>query len=162
MMLVAFYKLCGMGTMESMRNKKTIFGWIAVFAVIGGLFYSTTFLQRSPYDPGVLDQFAICLKDKGALFYGAFWCSHCQSQKKLFGGAQDKLPYIECSTPDGKGLLPVCKDAKIEGYPTWVFADGSRESGELDLSRLAEKTGCELPKETGASSVASSTETVNQ
>jgi thiol-disulfide isomerase/thioredoxin len=35
--------------------------------------------------PGELDEFAECLKSKGAVFYGAFWCPHCQDQKKLFG-----------------------------------------------------------------------------
>jgi hypothetical protein len=25
-----------------------------------------------------LDDFAKCIKDSGAMFYGAFWCPHCQ------------------------------------------------------------------------------------
>ena len=86
-------------------------------ALLGGLFYYNS-------GPGKLDGFAQCLKDKGATFFGAFWCPHCQNQKKLFGRSVAKLPYIECSTPDGKGQLPICIDQKIEGYPTWEFADG--------------------------------------
>ncbi len=96
-------------------------------------------------DSPELANFASCLKDRGAVFYGAFWCPHCDNQKKLFGGAVDKLAYIECSTPDGREQLAVCKDKKINGYPTWEFKDGSRETGELPLTRLAEKTGCSLP-----------------
>lgn len=97
--------------------------------------------------PSRLDGFAQCLKDKEAVFYGAFWCPHCNDQKKLFGTAKRLLPYVECSTPDGRGQRPVCTEKKIEGYPAWDFADGTRESGLLTLERLAEKTGCVLPAE---------------
>ncbi len=95
--------------------------------------------------PGKLDSFAECLENSGAVFYGTFWCPHCQSQKKLFGKSAKLLPYIECSTPDAAGQLKICKDKNIEGYPTWEFSDGSRESGELSLTRLADRTGCQLP-----------------
>jgi thiol-disulfide isomerase/thioredoxin len=96
--------------------------------------------------PGKYDQFARCLTDKGAKFYGAFWCSHCQAQKRMFGRSAKLLPYVECSTPDGKGKLAVCKDKGIEGYPTWDFADGDRKSGEVPLAELSIKTNCPLPQ----------------
>lgn len=95
-------------------------------------------------NPGELDGFAQCLTDKGAKFYGAFWCTHCQAQKKMFGKSVKYLPYIECSSPDGQNQLDICKEAGIEGYPTWVFADDSRLSGEIPLETLAEKTECAL------------------
>ena len=104
-------------------------------------------LALSESKPSPLDDFARCLKDKRATFYGAFWCPHCQNQKKLFGKSAKFLPYVECSTADGKGQLPACAEKKIEGYPTWEFADASRESGEVALDKLAEKTGCVLPKQ---------------
>ena len=92
--------------------------------------------------------FAQCLADKGVKFYGAFWCPHCQAQKKLFGSqAVKKLPYIECSTPDGKSQTQECKDAGITGYPTWKFTDGSVQTGELTFTQLADKTGCAVPTE---------------
>ncbi len=92
--------------------------------------------------------FAQCLADKGVKFYGAFWCPHCQAQKKLFGTqAIKKLPYVECSTPDGKSQNQECKDAGIKGYPTWKFTDGSVQTGELTFAQLAEKTGCVAPVE---------------
>ena len=95
--------------------------------------------------PGKLDSFAKCLKDKGAIFYGAFWCPHCQKQKVMFGNSSTYLSYVECSTPDAKGQLPVCNEKKIENYPTWIFADGSKLTGEVPLATLAEKTSCTLP-----------------
>ena len=96
--------------------------------------------------PGQYDTFTQCLKDKGAVFYGAFWCPHCQAQKKMFGSSVKLLPYVECSTLDGKAQLPECTEKKITGYPTWEFADGSRMSGEVPLADLAVKTACELPQ----------------
>lgn len=95
---------------------------------------------------GKYDVFAQCLKDQGAIFYGAFWCPHCQAQKKMFGSSAKLLPYVECSTLDGKSQVPACTEKNISGYPTWEFADGSRLSGEVPLSQLAEKTGCVLPE----------------
>lgn len=100
---------------------------------------------RMPSKPGKLDTFASCIKDSGTIFYGAFWCQHCQNQKALFGSSAKFLPYVECSTPDGRNQLPICTEAKVTGYPTWEFADGSRESGEVPLKRLSEATGCPLP-----------------
>ncbi|HEY4518721.1 MAG TPA: hypothetical protein VJG48_03840 [Candidatus Paceibacterota bacterium] len=101
-----------------------------------------------------MDTFAMCLEDKGAVFYGAFWCSHCAAQKALFGNSVDKLPYVECSTPDSQGQLPICKEKEIKSYPTWEFppATGtttpSRLTGEIPLAQLADKTGCILPSST--------------
>lgn len=89
--------------------------------------------------------FAQCLKDNGAVFYGAFWCPHCQAQKALFGNSAKLLPYVECSNPDGQTQTKVCNDRNITGYPTWEFADGSRVSGEQTFATLAEKTGCPVP-----------------
>ena len=96
--------------------------------------------------PGFYDEFATCLKDRGAVFYGAFWCPHCRTQKELFGSSQRLLPYVECSTADGRSQLQVCKDKDIAGYPLWEFADSSRLSGEVPLETLAEKTSCVLPE----------------
>ncbi len=94
-----------------------------------------------------LDSFAKCLTESGAKMYGAFWCPHCNEQKKDFGDSWKHIEYIECSTPDGKGQTGECRAAGIQGYPTWEFADGSRESGTLPLEFLSEKTSCPLLQE---------------
>jgi hypothetical protein len=112
---------------------------LAVVALIGYAVYTSK-------QPGKYDDFARCLNDKGAVFYGAFWCPHCQNQKKMFGKSEKYLNYVECSTPDARGRTKACEDKKIEGYPTWEFSDGSRESGEVSLTKLGEKTGCALPE----------------
>lgn len=94
--------------------------------------------------PGKYDTLASCLKERGAVFYGAFWCSHCKNQKTMFGKSASLLPYVECSSPDGQTQLQACKDEHIVTYPTWVFPDESRQTGEISLKTLAEKTGCPL------------------
>jgi len=116
-----------------------ILGTVATVVVRGGG-------DSTPPGPGKYDEFATCLKDKGAVFYGAFWCPHCQATKKLFGSSAKLLPYVECSTADGKAQTQACIDKKIEGYPTWEFADSTRLSGEIPLETLAEKTACVLPE----------------
>ncbi len=123
------------------RSKLIIAGIIGI-AIFAGIY----FLVSKNSEPGKLDIFAQCLKDKGAVFYGAFWCPHCQNQKTMFGKSQKLLPYVECSTPDGKGQLAVCKEKNVTGYPMWEFSDGSRESGEVSLEKLSEKTSCPLPQ----------------
>ena len=128
-----------------MKNKQiTIFFSIIIILVFGSVL---TFMPRDKTDrtiSGKYDDFAICLKEKGAVFYGAFWCSHCNNQKILFGSSKDLMPYVECSTPDMQ-QNEICKDKKIEGYPTWEFADGSRLTGEVPFETLAQKTSCVLP-----------------
>ena len=92
--------------------------------------------------PGQYDGLAQCIKDSGATFYGAFWCPHCQEQKALFGKSVKVLPYVECSTADGNGQLPVCADKAITGYPTWIFKSGAREARVMSLEELAATTSC--------------------
>lgn len=125
------------------KNTGQIIMWAALAAAIaGGVWWMVSYQS----DPGKYDAFSQCLKDKGAVFYGAFWCPHCQNQKAMFGKSAKLLPYVECSTPDGRGQVPLCQEKEIKGYPTWEFADGSRETGEVSLAKLAEKTGCLLPQ----------------
>jgi len=116
-------------------------GLIGIIILVIGAY----FLVEAFSGPAELDGFAQCLKDKGAIFYGAFWCPHCQKQKEMFGRSVKYLNYVECSTPDGKSQLAFCKEKDITGYPTWVFIDGSRKTGEIPLKELAEKTQCSLP-----------------
>ncbi len=123
-----------------MSKNRAIWLLIGVLCVAG-----LVWLIKMPTKPGRLDTFATCIKGSGATFYGAFWCPHCQNQKAMFGSSARFLPYVECSTPDGKGQLLVCINAGVTGYPTWKFSDNSRESGEVSLERLSEITNCPLP-----------------
>lgn len=128
------------------EKKSTLFIITFVTLIIAGtglLYYlkKGEVTTTSP-DGKDLKTFAQCITDSGAKFYGAFWCSHCQNQKKAFKDAGKYLPYIECSEPDGKTQTQICKDKNIEGYPTWIFTDGSIASGELSFDTLKQKTNC--------------------
>ncbi|MDE2079478.1 MAG: hypothetical protein KGI73_03765 [Patescibacteria group bacterium] len=96
--------------------------------------------------PGAdLSSFVQCIKGKGIVFYGAFWCPHCQATKKEFGASASQLPYVECSTPDGQSQTQVCVEKGITEYPTWVLPDGTRITGEHTLQELSQDFGCPLP-----------------
>jgi hypothetical protein len=92
-----------------------------------------------------LDAFAKCLTAKQAKMYGAFWCPHCEEQKEKFGSSFQYAPYIECGIKGSKGIEPVCTQAGIKRFPTWIFADGTRVEGEHELDFLGQETGCSLP-----------------
>ncbi len=112
--------------------------WVAIIVVIilGFLYFNTNGEVED------LDGFAQCLSDSGAKMYGAYWCSHCKTQKAMFGDSWDNVNYIECSLPNNQGQTQECIDAGITGYPTWESGDGSRKSGEVSLSELGNIVGC--------------------
>ena len=124
--------------------KKTTILWIVGSLLVVGALVSLLVIQARK--PGKYDTLAQCIADSGAKFYGAFWCPHCQAQKAMFGKSAKKLPYVECSEPNGKEQLPICKEAKIEGYPTWKLADNTlipNEDGSgVSIETLATKTNC--------------------
>ncbi len=123
---------------------RTVIILVIVFVVasIAAIRYSSG-RSGSGADSKAVAALAECVSQKGAKMYGTYWCPHCQKQKKLFGSAFSKIDYIECSPPENpREQTQPCKDAGILSYPTWVFADGSRISGEVGFKDLADKTGC--------------------
>ena len=126
--------------------KKISSSWIlygVALLVVVGLFVFVAANQSSSADPK-MDAFAQCLTDNGVKMYGAWWCPHCKSQKELFGKSFSKINSIECSSPGSNSMNQICQEAKIEGYPTWEFKDGTRVSGEQTLEDLGKKAECTL------------------
>jgi hypothetical protein len=117
------------------------------FQYVAGDSVDKSFMITYLFVSNGVDDFANCVTSTGAKFYGAFWCPHCAATKKMFGDAQGLLPYVECSTPDGTGQTQVCKDKNVNAYPTWIFADGSRLTGEISFEQIAEKTSCPVPQQ---------------
>src|SRR3989344_2832140 len=111
---------------------------LAVLAAGIALFTRDT----GPKVANALDSFTKCLTEKGAFMYGADWCPHCQDEKRAFGDSFKYVSYVEC--PDNPEL---CLSKKIEGFPTWIFADQRRHEGVMGLNRLSETTACPLPEE---------------
>ncbi len=125
------------------RPSSSVYLYVAAILVVVGLIVFAVKQQVAPASPSE-NAFAQCLTDRGTKMFGAWWCSHCQKQKALFGKSFDKINYTECSSPGSQEMNQKCKDAKIEGYPTWEFKDGSRVSGEQTLEFLGTKAECSL------------------
>lgn len=97
-------------------------------------------VQRASSDQAV--KVAEKLTAAGVTMYGAFWCPHCSNQKEIFGQkAWGLVQYVECAGQGYNGSPATCAAAGVDGYPTWVFADGSQVSGERPLEYLAGKVG---------------------
>ena len=118
-----------------MNTKKTVVAGILLGVVILGWML---FRDRTP--DTTYAAFAQCLASKEITMYGAEWCPHCQNEKHAFGDSFKYVPYVEC--PDNPNL---CLEKGIEGYPTWLFPDGTRLEGEQGLERLSTASGCALP-----------------
>lgn len=119
-----------------MNKKWTVLFVVIILVVLGGGIY--WIFKPEKVDPKI-DALAQCLTDKKTVMYGAYWCPHCQNQKKDFGASFDKVTYVECTQDIQK-----CKDAKIEGYPTWINSEGKRVEGEQSFEDLAKLSGCAL------------------
>lgn len=127
-----------------MKDDKITVG-IAVFlaliltSAIGYVGYTLGYaiLSRNT-QPLTPEQLAKELTAQGAKMYGASWCGHCKEQKEAFGEAWKYVTYVECSAPEGE-QTPACVAADIQGYPTWIFKDGSRLEGKQSFDVLQAK-----------------------
>lgn len=114
----------------------TLGGLVAITTTGAAFAIFNTSVPTSPYQEAL----ARHLRATGARFYGAYWCPHCQEQKRLFGEAADELPYVECD-PSGTGARPdLCARADVRVFPTWVIGAARRE-GTMTLDTLAELSG---------------------
>jgi len=86
------------------------------------------------------EKLAKFLTEKGAVFYGAYWCPHCKDQKKLFGDALKFVNYVECDAAGDNAKPDECRAQGVEGYPTWIY-QGKKYSGTRTLAELAEMVG---------------------
>lgn len=119
-----------------MKNKHIIL--VLVFAIV----LVATYIIFTNYRDNKILSLASCLTEKKVVFYGAAWCTHCQDQKKLFGGALPKITYVECSAQETNPILQECIDKKISKYPTWLDESGKRLEGVMRLETLAREYNC--------------------
>ncbi len=111
---------------------------VATLVAVIGLWQGGAF---QPRENPRLRALAEHLDARGAKFYGAFWCPSCADQKALFGGAAERLPYVEC-TPNGRNgpIAFACVSANVQGFPTWVINGRSYQS-VLQPEELARRSG---------------------
>jgi len=116
---------------------------IAVLVLVGAvvvLGYAVFRPHGSPYTPAVLDDFAKCLTQKGAVMYGTDYCEWCQKQKADFGSSWQFINYANCQLDPQK-----CVAQNIQSTPTWIFGDGQKLVGYQTLENLSKQTSCPLP-----------------
>jgi len=118
---------------------------ILLIVIIGILIAGVIiYLNRGKAKEGPLINFAKCLTEKEAKFYGTYWCGWCKKQKELFGEAAQYLPYIECIDEKTQQMTSQCQAAGIASFPTWEFPEKGKIPGYKDLEKLAELSGCQL------------------
>src|SRR3989344_2622215 len=117
-------------------NRLLAWSIVALMIVVGLIWF---LLPTEPAE-GKLDEFAQCLASKEVTMYGAYWCSHCQNEKKAFGSSFQYVPYVECTEQTA-----LCTQKNVRGFPTWIFPDSRRFEGEMGITRLSEESLCPLP-----------------
>ena len=85
----------------------------------------------------VTAEFAECITESGAVFYGTNWCSHCNDQKEIFGQHMDKITFVDCDAGD------LCARNGVTAFPTWII-NGEKYLGTKSPEVLAALTGCEI------------------
>ena len=86
-------------------------------------------------------EFAKYLTKNKIVMYSAWWCSHCNDQKNLFGKeAVEELTIIECAKDGKNSQYKLCEEKEIQGTPSWEI-DGKIYSGTKTLNQLAELSG---------------------
>lgn len=119
---------------------------LVVFLVVGVLVLAgcTKYIRED------VDKLASCLADKGVKEYGAFWCSNCAKQEKMFGSSyeiiKEKNVYVECDARGKNPQTDLCLELGITKYPTWEFSGELEPPGVLSFEELASKSGCEAPR----------------
>lgn len=120
-----------------LKIKKNLLSVIILVVAVGFAVFLIFYQKNKP--SADLNAFAECLAEKKVVMYGAYWCPHCQNEKKAFGDSFRFVPYVECTKE-----VQECIAAGINRYPTWIFADGRRFEGELGLRKLSLESGCPL------------------
>lgn len=120
-----------------MKNNKTaivILGIaVVIVAMIGIYYYRTGNVPNGQYD-----NFAKCLALKSAVMYGAYWCPHCQNEKKAFGSSFQYVKYVECGYDSS-----ACVAKGVEAFPTW-FVGNQKYVGEQGIDGLSRISGCSI------------------
>lgn len=114
---------------KSGKSKYYIIASAIAFIILAAAAYSVYSISK----PGPYDNFAKCLKEKGAVMYGAMgWCHFTQAQKAMFGKSFKLLNYHEFQELPG-----------IKKTPTWVI-NGAWHENVQSFEKLSELTGCKL------------------
>lgn len=101
---------------------------IVFVLIVGGIGFSYYNYQQ----PYILDEFAQCLKEKGAIMYDKSSCQYSLAQKKMFGNSVRHLDIMDFS-----------KNPNVETTPTWLI-NGNYYKNVQTFDRLSSLTGCKV------------------
>lgn len=137
---------------EPLENRSLMAGDVDLYPGAPGYNDDTASITSAPPSAGEasvvandLVAFAKALAAANVKFYGAAWCPHCTATKNLFEDGGKYLPFIEVTNPD-KTPNAIATANNITTYPTWVFQDGSRLTGEQTLAAISAASGIAIPQ----------------
>jgi len=121
-------------------RKKITYTVIAIIALVVILSLILKPLNKT----GEFDDLVNCMASKEIKMYGAYWCSHCNQQKELFGDSvnlfEEKI-YVECAEDASDNERQKCIEKGITGYPTWII-NNEKVLGTKSMKKLAELSEC--------------------
>ena len=126
------------------RAVRSFGGAAAVFVLVFAVSYSVHSPAPGENPPSAATFYqaslAKYLSERGATMYGSHTCSHCEKQKKLFGGAFAYITYVECSRSGPDPDPALCAAKNIRSYPTWEIG-GELHEGLKTLEQLGRISG---------------------
>ena len=118
---------------------------VVLLLIVGFVVWGVLQAKKNTQSSAEVVAFAQCLASKKVTMYGAYWCSHCQNQKALFGDAFKYVPYVECTENE-----KLCSAKGVEGFPTWIVTDAAGKDtklvGEQSFEDLSRASGCPVPR----------------
>ena len=117
---------------ETKGKKNKIFMYSGIAAVIL-LAIASIPVYSYYFTPGPFDDFAKCLKENGAVMYGADFCQYTKGQRAMFGKSMKHINYQEFT--EGEDITVT---------PTWIIK-GERIENAQSFEALAKLTGCKAP-----------------
>lgn len=122
---------------QEKNKKKTKRYIILAILVVAVIIISYTFYVRSLM-PGIYDDFAKCLSEKGVVIYGNDFCSYTNQQLNGFGKSEKYLKYVKCA--ENKEL---CDSKGVKVTPTWEI-EGKMYEQVQSFDKLSTLSGCEI------------------
>jgi len=118
-------------TTKKPNKRMLLISIVFILLVLTGIGIGVGFVNANK--PGLVDDFAKCLTEKGAVMYGAPLCKYTAGQKAMFGNSMRLIDYRDFT-----------KDPNVEITPTWLI-NGAYYQNVQTFDRLSALTGCPLP-----------------
>lgn len=109
--------------------------WITLGIIFLVIVIAFVIIYLKNNSSSVEPEVAKCIGSKSIL-YSKLGCTHCETQKKMFGDSYQYLTVVDCFYEK-----EICLNASISGTPTWIV-DGKQYIGVQEIETLQRITGC--------------------